>query len=95
MLRTYKKFPNRRLYETTPSLRKKHGGTGVTGEAPGYRTQLDLVNAIQQGDTVQVLAHKTDVDITTEVLLQTLSQHPEAAGVISVERMHQLMRALP
>jgi polyhydroxyalkanoate synthesis regulator protein len=75
-VRTYRKYSNRRLYDPKGSH---------------YCTLLDIIHAVRNGDTVEVLQHKGD-DITREVLLDALKVQELKTPRLSVEKLHELLR---
>lgn len=81
-IRTYKKYPNRRLYETTP------------GNAPGYRTHQDLFGAIRAGHAVEVRTHPGGEDVTHQLIAQALAAHDELPEVLPLSELHRLVRRL-
>lgn len=81
-IRTYKKYPNRRLYETTP------------GNTPGYRTQQDLFGAIREGYQVEIRTHPPGEDVTHQVIAQALAAHDELPEVLLLLELHRLVRRL-
>ena len=74
-----KKYPNRRLYDST---RSRH----VTHE--------EVYQLVIAGHTVRVTESKTESDITSLVLMQALIEHnPEKFAFFPAERVHLLIRA--
>ena len=74
-----KKYPNRRLYDTTDSC---------------YVTIDDVRKLITLGESIEVVDAKTDADITRSVLLQILAEQ-EAEGhesVLTNRVIEQLIR---
>jgi polyhydroxyalkanoate synthesis repressor PhaR len=76
-----RKYPNRRLYDTSRSRHLTHQGV------------LDLIAA---GHVVEVTDSRTGADITNVVLLQILIERdPARLGAIPTALLHRLMRSGP
>jgi polyhydroxyalkanoate synthesis regulator protein len=75
-VRTYRKYSNRRLYDPKESH---------------YCTLLDIIHAVRNGDTVEVLQHKGD-DITREILLDALKVQELKTPKLSAEELHRMLR---
>lgn len=80
MLRTIRKYPNRRLYDP---------------KGRGYITQIGLLGMIRDGIDVEILEHKTNVDVTGQVLLQALAESNAGTAVLGSAYLHTLIRGLP
>lgn len=76
-----RKYPNRRLYDTSRSRHLTHQGV------------IDLVTG---GHTVEVTDSRTGADITNVVLLQILIERdPARLSAVPGSLLHRLMRAEP
>ncbi|MBL9150242.1 MAG: polyhydroxyalkanoate synthesis regulator DNA-binding domain-containing protein [Phycisphaerae bacterium] len=76
-----RKYPNRRLYDTSQSRHLTHDGV------------IEIVNA---GRTVQVTDSRSGEDITTIVLLQILIERdPAKLQAVPAELLHRAMRSDP
>jgi polyhydroxyalkanoate synthesis repressor PhaR len=76
-----RKYPNRRLYDTSQSRHLTHDGV------------IEIVNA---GRTVQVTDSRSGEDITTIVLLQILIERdPAKLQAVPAELLHRAMRSEP
>lgn len=74
-----KKYPNRRLYDSTRSQ---------------HLTHEELYDLVVAGRTVRVTESKTGADITNLVLMQALiERNPEKFGAFPPELVHLLIRA--
>lgn len=59
-MKTIKKYTNRKLYNT---------------ETSRYVNLQEILDMIKSGEQVQVLAHKTNTDVTQEVLKEAVLRH--------------------
>ena len=77
-IRTIKKYPNRRLYDTANS---------------GYITLADVKQMVLEGIAFQVMDAKTGEDLTRSILLQIILDE-ESGGVpmFSSEMLSQMIR---
>mgnify|MGYP003346488582 CR=1 FL=1 len=77
-IRTIKKYPNRRLYDTQTST---------------YVTLSDVKELVLQQETFKVVDAKTEEDLTRSILLQIILEE-EAAGVplFSTQTLSQMIR---
>lgn len=74
-----KKYPNRRLYDSTRSR---------------HLTHEELYQLVVAGSTVRVTESRTGADITSLVLMQAAIEHnPEKFGFLPAELVHLLIRA--
>jgi polyhydroxyalkanoate synthesis repressor PhaR len=74
-----KKYPNRRLYDSTRSQ---------------HLTHEELYQLVLAGHTVRVTESRTGADITSLVLMQALIEHnPEKFAAFPPELVHLLIRA--
>ena len=72
-----KKYPNRRLYDTTDSR---------------YVTMDDVRDIITQGESIEVIDSKDNQDITRTVLLQILAeQEADGTGTVLTNRVIEQM----
>ncbi len=80
MIREYRKYKNRRIYET---LLKR------------YATFADIAAALYDGDIVRIFFRKDgmDIDVTREVLLEVLIsvEAKRVNPVLTVETLHQML----
>ncbi len=78
-MRVYKKYPNRRLYDTKDSC---------------YVNLKDIKKRIIAFETIQVLDSKTKTDVTASILLQILSELQSGGGqqVMTNQTLMQLIR---
>ena len=83
-VRKIRKYPNRRLYDTTDSR---------------YITFKEVHLCLLRGQPVIVICRKTGADITREVLLQVLASVEERRGIeclpplLSTVRLVELLRS--
>ena len=78
-MREFKKYPNRRLYDTQESC---------------YVTVEDIRKIVLKGETIHVLDSKTSKDLTRSVLLQIISEQ-EGEGhepILTNRVLEQLIR---
>lgn len=78
-MREFKKYPNRRLYDTKESC---------------YVTVEDIRKIVLKGETIHVLDSKTSKDLTRSVLLQIISEQ-EGEGhepILTNRVLEQLVR---
>ncbi|MFT5211997.1 MAG: polyhydroxyalkanoate synthesis repressor PhaR [Flavobacterium sp.] len=78
-MREFKKYPNRRLYDTLESC---------------YVTVEDIRKIVLKGETIHVLDSKTSKDLTRSVLLQIISEQ-EGEGhepILTNRVLEQLVR---
>jgi len=78
-MREFKKYPNRRLYDTSQSC---------------YVTVEDIRKIVLKGETIHVLDSKTSKDLTRSVLLQIISEQ-EGEGhepILTNRVLEQLVR---
>jgi len=78
-MREFKKYPNRRLYDTAESC---------------YVTVEDIRKIVLKGETIHVLDSKTSKDLTRSVLLQIISEQ-EGEGhepILTNRVLEQLIR---
>ncbi len=74
-----RKYPNRRLYDTTRSTHLTHD---------------DVLRLVRAGHRVAISDSRTDADITNAVLLQILvARDPVAIATISADQVFALCRA--
>ena len=71
-----RKYGNRRLYNP---------------EAAAYITLTDVMGYLLRGERVRVLQHKTNVDITTEVLFDVLKLKNTQKPVLSTDELVHLI----
>lgn len=78
-MRVYKKYPNRRLYDTKDSC---------------YVNLKDIKKRIIAFETIQVLDSKTKTDVTASILLQILSELQSGGDqqVMTNQTLMQLIR---
>ncbi|NOY27753.1 MAG: hypothetical protein GXP62_17965, partial [Oligoflexia bacterium] len=62
MVRTIKKYSNRRLYDTAAS---------------GYINLQDLAALVRSGEDIRVVDVETEADLTRQILLQIVLESPE------------------
>ena len=67
MTTVIKRYQNRKLYDVEQSR---------------YVTIEDLARMIREGQTVQVIDHETDDDISTQILANILKQTDMSAGLL-------------
>ncbi len=73
-----KKYPNRRLYDTTISA---------------YVTLEDILKLVKAGERFRVVDSKTEEDITRGILLQIiLEQEERGRPIFSVQTLEQIIR---
>ena len=73
-----RKYENRRLYDTSASR---------------YVNLDDLVRMVRAGDDVRVEDAKTGRDLTREILLQILLEHPAAGELLPVPLLRRIIRS--
>lgn len=78
-VRTIKKYPNRRLYDTAIS---------------SYITLADVKNLVLDGVEFEVIDAKTKVDLTRTVLLQIIAEEEEGGEpIFSADLLAQVIRS--
>ncbi|HEY6910998.1 MAG TPA: polyhydroxyalkanoate synthesis regulator DNA-binding domain-containing protein [Myxococcales bacterium] len=74
---TFKKYGNRRLYDTSTSA---------------YVTQAEIAARVRAGEDVRVLDAKTGDDLTPQTLAQIIFEDRHAARLLPVPLLQQLIR---
>jgi len=78
-VRIVKKYPNRRLYDTTESR---------------YITLHDIRQLVLSGEPFEVIDKKTDANITRSILLQVIAeQEQQGPSVMSEDFLSQIIRS--
>lgn len=73
----FRKYPNRRIYDNALSR---------------YTTLMELRSHIEKGVKVIVVDHRSQQDITREVLFDVLKSKEHIKPTLEVEKLHSMIR---